>query len=46
MQQAERQINLVREYRARLIAEVVTGKLDVRLAVTGLPADDAPAALW
>ena len=30
-------INLLREYRARLIADVVTGKLDVREAVARLP---------
>jgi type I restriction enzyme S subunit len=32
-----RQIELVREYRTRLIADVVTGKLDVREAAAGLP---------
>ena len=30
---AERQIELLNEYRTRLIADVVTGKLDVRDAV-------------
>ena len=34
---AERQIALLREYRTRLIADVVTGKLDVREAVAELP---------
>ena len=29
---ARRQIDLLREYRTRLIADVVTGKLDVREA--------------
>ena len=29
---AQRQIGLIEEYRARLIADVVTGKLDVREA--------------
>ena len=29
---ARRQIDLVQEYRTRLIADVVTGKLDVRAA--------------
>ena len=38
-----RQIALLREYRARLIAEVVTGKLDVREAAAALP-DIAPPA--
>jgi len=31
------QINLIREYRTRLIADVVTGKIDVRDAVYHLP---------
>ena len=37
-----RQIELLREYRTRLIADVVTGKLDVRAAAARLPeaADD------
>ena len=35
-----RQIELLREYRTRLIADVVTGKLDVREAAAQLP-DDA-----
>lgn len=34
---ASRDIELVREYRTRLIADVVTGKLDVREAAAGLP---------
>ena len=34
---AQRQIELVEEYRTRLIADVVTGKLDVREAVARLP---------
>ena len=34
---ARRQIELLREYRARLIADVVTGKLDVREATANLP---------
>ena len=39
---ARRQIELVQEYRTRLIADVVTGKLDVREAAAQLPdeADD------
>ena len=32
-----RQIELIEEYRTRLIADVVTGKLDVREAAAGLP---------
>ena len=35
--QAEREISLLREYRTRLIADVVTGKLDVRKAAARLP---------
>ena len=34
---AERQVDLIREYHTRLIADVVTGKLDVREAAAGLP---------
>ena len=34
---ARRQIDLVQEYRTRLIADVVTGKLDVREAAAQLP---------
>ena len=34
---ARRQIELVEEYRTRLIADVVTGKLDVRAAAAQLP---------
>jgi type I restriction enzyme, S subunit len=33
----EREIDLLREYRTRLVADVVTGKLDVRKAATKLP---------
>ena len=34
----EREISLLREYRTRLVADVVTGKLDVRPAARHLPA--------
>ena len=37
---ARRQISLAEEYRTRLIADVVTGKLDVREAVADLPVAD------
>jgi type I restriction enzyme S subunit len=37
----EREIDLLREYCARLVADVVTGKLDVREAASKLP-DEAP----
>jgi type I restriction enzyme S subunit len=33
----EREIELLREYRTRLVADVVTGKLDVRAMAAGLP---------
>ena len=33
----EREIELLREYRLRLVADVVTGKLDVRAVAAGLP---------
>jgi type I restriction enzyme, S subunit len=33
----DREISLLREYRTRLVADVVTGKLDVREAAEGLP---------
>lgn len=35
-----REIDLLREYRTRLIAEVVTGKLDVREAVQSMPEEE------
>jgi type I restriction enzyme, S subunit len=43
---AEREIALLREYRTRLIADVVTGKLDVREAAARMPGDvDEPELL-
>jgi type I restriction enzyme S subunit len=45
----EHQVSLLREYRTRLIADVVTGQLDVREVAARLPALDpdepAPADL-
>src|SRR5208337_3640290 len=38
----EREIELLREYRARLTADVVTGKLDVREAAARLPNEAPP----
>jgi type I restriction enzyme S subunit len=38
----EREIDLLREYRTRLVADVVTGKLDVREAASLLPDEAAP----
>jgi type I restriction enzyme S subunit len=43
--QAEREISLIREYRTRLVADVVTGQLDVREAAARLPADEPEAAV-
>ena len=40
MGQAEREIDLMREYRTRLIADVVTGKIDVREEEARLPEVD------
>ena len=37
---ARRQIDSVEEYRTRLIADVVTGKLDAREAAAQLPKED------
>ena len=39
---SRRQIALLREYRTRLIADVVTGKLDVREAAVELPEEEVP----
>ena len=41
---ANREIDLLCEYRARLIADVVTGKLDVRDAANEYPGSQVPAA--
>ena len=38
MARTNREIELLREYRTRLVADVVTGKLDVRDAARDLPA--------
>ena len=40
----KREIQLFHEYRTRLIADVVTGKLDVREAAAGLSEQGAPVA--
>lgn len=39
----KRQIELLREYRTRLVSDVVTGKVDVREAATNLPVADSIA---
>ncbi len=40
----EREIDLIREYRTLLVADVVTGKLDVREAAARLPAQEGDVA--
>lgn len=45
MKNAHRSIELLREYRTRLIADVVTGKLDVREAAASLPDETDEAEL-
>ena len=42
---AKREIDLLNEYRTRLIADVVTGKLDVRAAAAGLPDETEESGL-
>ena len=44
---AKREISLLQEYRTRLVADVVTGKLDVREAAANLPneEDEEPEAI-
>jgi type I restriction enzyme, S subunit len=44
IERLEREIELLREYRTRLFADVVTGKLDVREATAALPDEPAPDA--
>ena len=44
VERLRRQISSLREYRARLIADAVTGKVDVREAAAGLPEPDPLAA--
>jgi type I restriction enzyme S subunit len=39
IERAEREIDLLLEYRTRLVADVVTGKLDVRPAARHLPTE-------
>lgn len=41
IERTQREISLLREYRTRLIADVVTGKLDVRTAAAKLPDETA-----
>jgi len=42
---AHREVDLLREYRTRLIADAVTGKLDVREAAANLPAETEDSEL-
>jgi type I restriction enzyme S subunit len=41
---ADREIALIREYRTRLVADVVTGQLDVRAVAAGLPDEETDEA--
>ena len=43
---AQAEIALIREYRTRLIADVVTGKLDARAAAAGLAAEVGEEDAW
>ena len=43
---AQAEIALIREYRTRLIADVVTGKLDARAAAAGLAAEMGEEDAW
>ena len=45
-QRAKREIDLIREYRTRLIADVVTGKVDVRHLAPPPEAMEAEAEAW
>ncbi len=46
IERTRREIDLIREYRTRLIADVVTGKIDVRAAAQHLPSQVDEAELW
>jgi type I restriction enzyme S subunit len=41
---AQREIDLIREYRTRLVADVVTGRLDVRPRASASEASASPSA--
>ncbi len=43
---AQEEIALIREYRTRLIADIVTGKLDVRQAAANLPEEAKDLENW
>jgi type I restriction enzyme S subunit len=45
IKRTEREISLLREYRTRLIADVVTGKLDVREAAKKLPEETVESSI-
>jgi len=45
IEHTQREIDLIREYRTRLIADVVTGKVDVRQLVSDTPAKTASVAV-
>jgi type I restriction enzyme S subunit len=46
MHRTQREIALIQEYRTRLIADVVTGKVDVRAAAVALPAEVGEEVAW
>jgi len=46
MAAARREIELLREYRTRLIADVVTGKVDVREVAAQLPEEPPEEGEW
>ena len=46
IERARSEIDLIREYRTRLIADVVTGKLDVRQAAASLPDEAGELEDW
>lgn len=46
IEKIEHEVRLIREYRTSLIADVVTGKVDVRAAAQQLPDDVDDAELW
>jgi len=46
MHRTQREIDLIREYRTRLIADVVTGKVDVRAVAAALPVEAVEDTVW
>lgn len=46
IEHAQRQVSMIKEYRSRLIADVVTGKLDVREIAAKLPEENIPEEVF